>query len=57
MCPSLSLEGNWKVEGESPDYVARFINEQGEVSGFALTGKSISQKAPLLKECIPPVFA
>lgn len=57
VCPSLSLEGNWKVEGESPDYVARFINEQGEVSGFALTGKSISQKAPLLKECIPPVFA
>ena len=57
VCPSLSLEGNWKVEGESPDYVARFINEQGEVSGFALTGKSISQKVPLLKECIPPVFA
>tara|TARA_R110002153_G_scaffold93986_1_gene227016 strand:- start:844 stop:1278 length:435 start_codon:yes stop_codon:yes gene_type:complete len=54
VCPSLSLDGNWKVEGESPDFVARFINNQGEVSGFALTGKSVSQKASLLKECIVP---
>ncbi len=57
VCPSLFLEGDWKVEGDSPDIVARFMNAQGHVSGFALTGKAISQKAALLKECVAPTLS
>jgi len=56
VCPSLSREGEWKVEGESPDFVARFMNAEGEVTGFALTGKATTQKGFLLKECVAPTF-
>jgi len=56
VCPSLSMEGEWKVEGEAPDFIARFTNPTGEVTGFALTGKATTQKGFLLKECVPPKF-
>ena len=56
VCPSLSREGEWKVEGEAPDFIARFTNAEGEVTGFALTGKATTQKGFLLKECVAPKF-
>jgi len=56
VCPTLSMEGEWKVEGESPDFTARFTNAAGEVTGFALTGKATTQKGFLLKECVAPKF-
>jgi len=57
VCPSLTLKGGWEVEGDGPDFVARFMNLKGQVNGFALTGKAISQKGALLKECIAPTLS
>ncbi len=54
VCPSLDLAGNWVVEGDAPDFIARFMNAEKTVTGFALTGKAISQKMSLLKDCVAP---
>ena len=54
VCPSLDLAGNWVVEGDAPDFIARFMNAEKTVTGFALTGKEVSQKMTLLKECVAP---
>ncbi len=54
VCPSLTQDGVWKVEGDSCDLIACYKNSEGQLLGFALTGKAISQKVNLLKECLSP---
>ncbi len=56
VCPSLTQGGVWDVDGESNDLIARYKNSEGQLLGFALTGKAISQKVSLLKECLSPVL-
>ena len=49
-------EGDWAIQEHGNDVIAEFRNPQGELLGFALTGKGTSQKLQLQKE-LPPMMA
>jgi hypothetical protein len=51
ICPSSESRGIWAVQGSGLDLEAHFLNEFGELTGFALTGSAITRKAELLKTC------
>jgi rubredoxin-NAD+ reductase len=51
ICPSSESRGIWEVQGSGSDLEAHFLNEFGELTGFALTGSAISRKMELLKIC------
>jgi rubredoxin-NAD+ reductase len=51
ICPSSDSRGIWEVQGSGSDLEAHFLNEFGELTGFALTGSATSRKAELLKTC------
>lgn len=51
ICPSSNSRGIWEVQGSGSDLEAHFLNEHGELTGFALTGAAISRKMELLKTC------
>lgn len=53
VCPPLINKGIWQVQGSGMNLEAHFINEQGELSGFALTGQCVSKKSQLASECLP----
>lgn len=53
ICPSSENSGIWEVQGSGQDLEAHFLNEFGELTGFALTGKAVSKKMALLKRCHP----
>ncbi|WP_250655976.1 NAD(P)/FAD-dependent oxidoreductase [Alkalimarinus coralli] len=53
ICPSLGKKGIWQVRGAGRDLEAHFINEDGRLSGFSLTGQCISKKGQLASECLP----
>ncbi len=55
LCPSLHKKGIWQLQGSGLDLEARFINEAGELSGFALTGQCLSKKNQLASECLPTI--
>jgi len=44
------------LEGQGLDWVARFQSTEGELLGFALTGKMVAQRLRLAKE-MPPLIA
>lgn len=54
-CPVVSClphhgeQGNWQIEGETPDLKARFIGDDGSLLGFALTGKKVGERMKLAK--------
>ena len=53
--PPASSRGEWQIQRESPvDVSAKFVNPEGGLLGFALTGKTIVEKQPLSK-LVPPV--
>ena len=60
-CPTMvapvprGAEGEWIVEGDAPDIKAEFRNGDGELLGFAVTGKAMRQKLALQKE-LPPLI-
>ena len=51
ICPSSENRGIWEVKGSGSDLEAHFLNEFGELTGFALTGAAIARKMELLKVC------
>ncbi|UZE96208.1 FAD-dependent oxidoreductase [Alkalimarinus alittae] len=53
VCPPLIKKGIWQVQGAGMNLEAHFINERGQLSGFALIGQCISKKTKLASECIP----
>jgi len=55
VCPSLNKRGIWQVQGSGMNLEARFINEEGTLSGFALTGQCTSKKNELASECAPTI--
>ena len=48
--PAPGAEGEWKLEGDSPDLTARFVNTAGHTIGFALTGAATASRQALVKE-------
>ena len=53
VCPSLDKKGIWQVQGVGIDLEAHFINETGQMSGFALTGQCVAIKSQLAAQCLP----
>lgn len=53
VCPSLNKKGIWQVQGAGMNLEAHFINEEGLMSGFALTGQCIAKKNQLTGACLP----
>jgi len=54
--PSLKKTGQWVTEGKGVDFVSRFIDDNGDVLGFALSGSKIADKNMLIKESIASTF-
>jgi rubredoxin-NAD+ reductase len=48
--------GNWEVEQDGLNVVARFVGSDGQLLGFALTGDGTKQKMTLQK-LLPPIMA
>jgi rubredoxin-NAD+ reductase len=53
--PPQGAEGEWQIEANGQDVVAQYVNSQGELLGFALTGEGTTRKMSLQK-CLPPVM-
>lgn len=53
ICPSRDKKGVWQVQGTGKDLEARFINKDGTMSGFALTGRCVANKSQLTSQCVP----
>ncbi|CAI3792554.1 FAD-dependent oxidoreductase [Rheinheimera sp. MM224] len=49
-------QGEWTLEGQELDWVAKFQNPAGVLLGFALTGKMVAQRLRLAKE-MPALIA
>jgi rubredoxin-NAD+ reductase len=43
-------QGQWHIEGDAPDLLARYQREDGALLGFALCGQAIRQRQALLAE-------
>lgn len=52
--PAPEAEGQWQVEADGSDVKALFCNPQGDVLGFAVTGRFAVEKQALSKE-VPPI--
>lgn len=50
--PPEGTEGAWVVEGEGPNRVARFLNAEGQLKGFALSGSATSKRQALLADLV-----
>lgn len=47
--PGPEAEGAWQLDGEAPDLRAEFRDAEGNLHGFALTGKRIKERMQLSK--------
>ena len=56
VCPPATSSGVWKVHKEAGGIEARFEDETGKLSGYALIGSAVSRKQALTKT-VPPVLA
>jgi len=56
VCPPLNKKGIWQVQGAGMNLEAHFINEEGAMSGFSLTGQCIAKKNQLVAECLPAFY-
>lgn len=54
--PRPGQTGQWRVEGQGPDRKALFLNENGDVLGFALTGAETKARQVLAKD-VPDLLA
>lgn len=55
ICPPMNfvgsdMKGSWQVNGSGSDLTAVYVDQNGEVFGFALLGKAVSHKTTLLKQ-------
>lgn len=48
--PEPEAEGEWRFDGEGRDLRGEFRDAEGNLLGFALTGKRIKERMPLTKE-------
>jgi len=48
--PPVAHHGEWKIEGKSPDLEATFVDEDGRMLGFALTGEATNKRRDYLKD-------
>lgn len=48
--PAADSQGQWQIEGESPDLKATFTAKDGRLLGFALTGKKVIERMKLAKQ-------
>jgi rubredoxin-NAD+ reductase len=53
--PPRGAEGEWQIEAHGQDVVAQYVNSDGELLGFALTGEGTTRKMSLQKN-LPPVM-
>jgi rubredoxin-NAD+ reductase len=51
--PPVDKHGEWQVEGDGANLEARFVNEDGELLGFALTGDATNKRRDYLKDAPP----
>lgn len=51
--PPQSEQGNWQIEQQGLNISAQFVNSEGELQGFVLTGNCVSQKQVLAKQARP----
>lgn len=54
--PPRSRDGAWRVSGEAPDLEARYLDADGGLDGFALTGAATGRRRDYIREA-PPVLA
>ncbi len=54
--PALGADGDWVIEHPEGGVRARFLNDRGDLLGFALTGSAAAEKQALSKE-LPPLLA
>lgn len=47
--PPHDKHGEWQIEGAGPDIEARFVTEDGEMVGFALTGEATKKRRDYIK--------
>lgn len=50
--PSLKKMGRWVTSGKEGDFISRFIGDNGDTLGFAISGLMITHKNTLAQECI-----
>ncbi len=54
VCPApAGTQGNWRMETAADGIVARFVDGEGRLAGFALTGAATGKRQQLLKEMTP----
>lgn len=54
--PPHAHDGEWQVTGEAPDLEARYLDGNGRLDGFALTGAAVGKRRDYIREA-PPVLA
>ena len=54
--PAQNAEGEWQIEGESPNFKGVFVGNDGNLLGYALTGECVAEKMALNKE-MPALLA
>ena len=53
--PPRDAEGSWDIQQDGRNVVARFLDPEGNLIGFALTGEGTSEKLALQKQ-LPPLM-
>ena len=48
--PPVSKHGEWQIEGKSPNLEATFVDDDGQMLGFALTGDATNKRRDYLKD-------
>jgi len=54
--PPRATDGEWTVSGDAPDLEARYLDAEGKLDGFALTGEATGKRRDYIKEA-PPLLA
>lgn len=54
--PPRAHDGEWRIEGEAPDFEAQYLDGEGRLDGFALTGEAVAKRRDYIREA-PPVLA
>lgn len=53
--PPRAHDGEWRIEGEAPDFEAKYLDGEGRLDGFALTGEAVAKRRDYIREA-PPVL-
>lgn len=54
--PPVDTHGTWRIEGDGTDIEASFVDDEGNLKGFALTGEATKKRGQYLKQA-PPLMA